>query len=227
MPKNKKDREQFDKLLKDLENLILTGQFRPGQRLVEAELTERLNVSRYWIRDSLKILAEKGLVEIIPYKGAIVTDLSPKEIEDIFAIRVSLERLAIHSAVERLHPGDLQQLKKLATHFEEAYHKNDIQHMIQYNTEFHDYIYQAADNPPLMQLIQDMRTRLHIVRYAAWSSPDVLTQIVKEHRAILKALKNKDLPTLDRIAEKHISYSKEYYLAQLRTIKALIQSTVV
>ena len=222
MPNNKKATKEFNKVLKTFENLILTGQFRPGQRLVEAELTERLQVSRYWIRDSLKILAEKGLVKILPYKGAIVIDLSSKEIEDIFVIRVSLERLAIHSAVEKLTPADFKKLKEFSDLFEEAYKSNEIQQMIKHNTDFHDYLFNVADNPPLIQLITDLRTRLHIVRYAAWAAPQVLTKIVEEHKLILKALKDKDLKTLDIVSEKHISYSKNYYLSHLKTIEALI-----
>lgn len=222
-PNKKEDKQNFEEILKTLENLILTGRFRPGQRLVEADLVKHLSTSRYWVRDSLKILAEKGLVKIIPYKGAIVVDLSPKEIEDIFSIRVYLERLAVHQAVERLTPTHLKALKQIADRFEEAHRQGDIQSMIRYNTEFHDYIFQVADNSTLMQLISDMRTRLHIIRYAAWSSPEVLEKIVEEHRMILKALKNKDLETLDPLIEKHISYSKKYYLMQLKTIEALIQ----
>ena len=223
MPNKKEDKKKFDEILRTLENLILTGRFRPGQRLVEADLVKRLSTSRYWVRDSLKILAEKGLVKIIPYKGAMVVDLSPKEIEDIFSIRVYLERLAVHQAIERLTPAHLKSLKQIANRFEDAHRQGDIQSMIRYNTEFHDYIFQVADNSTLMQLISDMRTRLHIIRYAAWSSPEVLDKIVEEHRLILKALKNKDLETLDPLIEKHISYSKKYYLMQLRTIEALIQ----
>ncbi len=222
MPKNKKTREEFDRLFKTFENLILTGQFRPGQRLIETELAKRLDTSRYWIRDSLKVMAEKGLVKIIPYKGAIVADLSVKEIEDIFVIRVALERLAIQLAVENFSSEDLRHLKQLADRFEAAYEQDDIQRMIQSNAEFHDFIFTKADNPKLMQLIVDMRLRLHIVRYAAWSSPEVLAQIVKEHRVILSALKNKDFDTLFEVSEKHISYSKKYYLAQLKTIAAMI-----
>lgn len=222
MPNKKKATKEFNKVLKTFENLILTGRFRPGQRLVEAELTERLQVSRYWIRDSLKILAEKGLVKLLPYKGATVIDLSSKEIEDIFVIRVSLERLAIHLAVEKITPADLKKLKQLSDLFEEAYKSNEIQQMIQHNTNFHDYLFNVADNPPLIQLIADLRTRLHIVRYAAWSAPQVLKKIVEEHKVILKALKNKDLKTLDIVSEKHISYSKNYYLNHLKTIEALV-----
>jgi DNA-binding GntR family transcriptional regulator len=222
MPNTKKKTEEFNNVLKNFENLILTGRFRPGQRLVEAELIERLQVSRYWIRDALKILAEKGLVKILPYKGATVIDLSPKEIEDIFVIRVALERLAIHQAVEKLTPADLKKLKKFSDLFDQAHKRNETQQMIQHNTDFHDYLFNVADNPPLIQLITDLRTRLHIVRYAAWAAPQVLKKIVEEHKIILKALKDKDLKTLDIVCEKHISYSKNYYLNHLKTIEALI-----
>ncbi len=81
MDKKDRKKEEFDKFLATLENLILTGVIKPRERLIEADLVQRLNVSRYLIRDGLKILEAKGLVKIIPYKGAVVTDLSEKEIE--------------------------------------------------------------------------------------------------------------------------------------------------
>ncbi len=221
----KKNRQEFDNLLKTLENQILTGLFRPGQRLVEAELTEKFKASRYWIRDALKLLCEKGLLEIVPYKGAIVKDLNAKEIEDIFYIRINLERMAIHQALPNLNKSELSKLEKTAKKFEKSFSENDIQEMISHNKNFHDHIFKLADNPTLYQLIVDMRTRLHVIRYSAWSSPQVLEKIVKEHRIYLQSLKQKDLKTLDKLCEKHISYSKDFYLAQQRTIQSLINGS--
>lgn len=218
----KKNREEFENLLKALENQILTGRFRPGKRLVESELTELFDASRYWIRDALKLLAEKSLVEIVPYKGAIVKDLNAKEIEDIFSIRINLERMAIHQALPNITKSALSKLDKIAKSFEAAYKDNDIQKMIARNTDFHDYIFKLADNATLYQLIVDMRTRLHIVRYSAWSSPEILEKIVKEHRQYIQALKQKDVEKLDELSKVHISYSKDFYLAQQRTIQSLI-----
>lgn len=219
---NKQNREEFEVLLKTIENQILTGHFRPGKRLVEAELTELFNASRYWIRDALKLLAEKSLVEIVPYKGAIVKDLNAKEIEDIFSIRVNLERMAIHQALPNITKSVLSKLEKIGKSFESAFKANDIPKMIAYNADFHDYIFKLADNATLYQLIVDMRTRLHIVRYSAWSSPEILDKIVGEHRQYIQALKQKDVEKLDELSKIHISYSKDFYLAQQKTIQSLI-----
>ena len=222
MDKKDRKKEEFDKFLATLENLILTGVIKPRERLIEADLAQRLNVSRYLIRDGLKILEAKGLVEIVPYKGAVVTDLSEKEIEDIFIMRVVLERLAIQLGLQNIRPADIRALKKLARQFEDCYNNNNIQNMISTNEKFHDYIFGLSNNPALTQMIVDMRTRLHIVRYAAWSSPEVLERIVEEHQFYIKALTKKDFETLNELAEKHISYSKNLYLTQLKTVRALM-----
>jgi DNA-binding GntR family transcriptional regulator len=222
MDKKDRKKEEYDKFLATLENLILTGVIKPRERLIEADLAQRLNVSRYLIRDGLKILEAKGLVEIVPYKGAVVTDLGEKEIEDIFIMRVVLERLAIQLGLQNIRPADIKALKKLARQFEDCYNNNNIQNMISTNEKFHDYIFGLSNNPALTQMIVDMRTRLHIVRYAAWSSPEVLERIVEEHQLYIKALTKKDFETLNELAEKHISYSKDFYLTQLKTVRALM-----
>jgi DNA-binding GntR family transcriptional regulator len=214
---NRNPKQEQDEVLQKFENLILTGVFKPRERVVEADLAQRLNVSRYWVRDALKILENKGLVKIIPFKGAVVSDLSEKEINNIFAIRVALEQLAIRLGVERLRKSDIQALKKLAVKFERKFRDNNIQEMIQVNSEFHDYIFRLSDNPTLVRMIVDMRSRLHIIRYAAWSSPEALTRIIAEHQDYIEALERRDIEALDQLAERHISYSKNHYLKQLKT----------
>lgn len=219
--KNRK-KEAFENFLAKFESLILTGLIKPRERLIEANLAEMLNVSRYWIRDGLKILEAKGLVKIIPYKGAVVADLSEKEIQDIFVIRVTLERLAIQLALGNIKPSDIRALRRLSKAFEDSYRKNNLQDMIKTNEQFHDYIFNISGNRALMQMIVDLRTRLHIVRYAAWSSPEVRDRITAEHQLYIKALQKKDLETLNELSERHISYSKDFYLAQQKTVKAIM-----
>ena len=83
---SKKDLKQdFRQLLSKIKGMILSGVFRPRERLVEAKLAKMFNVSRLWIRDALKILETKGLIRVIPYKGAVVKDLGEQEIEEIFS----------------------------------------------------------------------------------------------------------------------------------------------
>ena len=83
---SKKDLKQdFRQLLSKIKGMILSGVFRPRERLVEAKLAKMFNVSRLWIRDALKILETKGLIRVIPYKGAVVKDLGEQKIEEIFS----------------------------------------------------------------------------------------------------------------------------------------------
>ena len=139
MPR-KKTKKEYDKLLQRLEKLILTNVLKPRQRLIETEVAAMLGVSRTWVRDALKELSSRGLVQIIPHKGAIVSDLEAKEIEDLFAIRLHLENLAVELAVRNINKKNIEALKEISKNFEDSCKQNDIEEMIKYNNRFHDYI---------------------------------------------------------------------------------------
>jgi DNA-binding GntR family transcriptional regulator len=206
----------FDKLISQLENMILVGIFQPRERLPELKLANELGVSRFRIRDALKILETKGLIEVIPYKGAIVCDLDDEEIEEIFEIRVHLEALAVRKAAVNIKKEDIDFLERMARQFEKAVRRNDFSEMITTNTNFHDYILKLSRNRNLIQIIQQMQARCHILRYHAWSSPEIIDRIQKEHHYFITGLKNKDYELLDDLSKKHISYSKNSYLLHLK-----------
>ena len=219
MPAKSKKKEA-DALVAKIERLIITGNLVPRQRLIEADLSEMLNVSRYNIRDALKALESKGLVEIAPYRGAQVVDLNEKQVEDVHVIRVQMERLAAHLALQRIQPSDIANLKELEDHFEQSCAESDTENMIKYDMRFHDTIFELADNPILFQTIVELRNRLHATRYVSWASMRTLTTVVKEHRAIIAALEKQRKEDLDRLLEAHISHSKDSYVAQLNRHRA-------
>jgi DNA-binding GntR family transcriptional regulator len=217
----KKDlKEDFQKLITRLENMILTGVFQPRERLVELKLAEKLGVSRFWIRDAFKILETKGLIRVIPYKGAMVCDLDEQEIETIFEVRAELDALATRKAAENVKKSDINLLKRMAKQFEESIHRGDFGEMISANDNFHDYIYELSKNQTLVQMINQLKARGHILRYHAWSSPDTLQRIQKEHKQFIEGLENKNFELLDELARRHISYSKDSYLLHLKAKKA-------
>jgi DNA-binding GntR family transcriptional regulator len=217
----KKDlKEDFQKLIERLENMILTGVFQPRERLVELNLAEELEVSRFWVRDAFKILETKGLIEVIPYKGAMVCDVDEHEIENIFEVRVELDSLVTRKAAKNAQRSDIKYLKRMAKKFEESVKNGDLGDMISANEDFHNYIYELSQNPTLIQVIHQLKARSHILRYHAWASPDVIKRIQKEHKLLIGAIDNKDLKLLDDLARRHISYSKETYLLHLKAKKA-------
>jgi DNA-binding GntR family transcriptional regulator len=217
----KKDlKEDFKKLIERLENMILTGGFQPRERLVELNLAKELEVSRFWVRDAFKILETKGLIEVIPYKGAMVCDVDEHEIENIFEVRVELESLATRKAAENAQKSDIKYLKRMARKFAESVKNGDLGVMISANEDFHNYIYELSQNPALIQIINQLKAQSHIVRYHAWASPDVIKRIQKEHKLLIGAIDNKDFKLLDDLARRHISYSKDTYLVHLKAKKA-------
>ena len=221
MGSTKKDlKADFQELITRMENMILTGVFQPRERLVELKLSEDLGVSRFWIRDAFKILETKGLIKLVPYKGAVVCDLDEQEIEDIFEVRSELDALATRKAAENIKKSDINILKRMVKQFEDSVRREDFGEMISANENFHDYIYKLSKNPTLVKMIDQLQARGHILRYHAWSSPDTIQKIQKEHRLFVKALENNDLELLDDLARRHIAYSKDSYLLHLKAKKA-------
>ena len=217
----KKDlKEDFQKLIARLENMILTGVFQPRERLIEVKLATDMGVSRFWIRDAFKILETRGLIKVIPYKGAMVCDLDEDEIENICEVRAELDALATRKAAENLKNSDINYLKRMARKFEESVKSGDFGKMISANENFHNYIYALSKNSVLIQMINQLKTRGHILRYHAWASPDIINRIQQEHKLFIDALNNKNLKLLDNLARRHISYSKNTYLFNLKAKKA-------
>lgn len=205
--------------------MILTGVLKPREHLVELHLSKKLGVSRFWIRDALKVLETKGLIKVIPYKGAVVCDLDENEIEDIFEVRIELDVLATRKAAQNVQQEDIVVLKRIADQFEKSTKAKDFSRMISSNEDFHHYIYELSRNPTLVQMIRQLATRGHILRYHAWSSPDVLNRIQTEHRLFIKGLKERDLELLEDLAKRHLSYSKNSYLSHLKAKQATYSNT--
>ena len=212
----------FQKFVSRLENMILTGAFKLRERLVEATLAEMFGVSRYWVRDAFKILETKELVTITPFKGVIVSELSEQKVEEIFVIRVAMEQLAARLSLENATVENIETLRMLIEKIKEASCEKNIVAMIEADTNFHDHLFQLSGNLTLHRMINDLRNRSQIIRYAAWSSPDVLNRIFEEHEWIVDAIESRDVAQLNNLVERHIGHAKEVYLFRLKAETALL-----
>lgn len=217
-------KQDFQRLIARLENMILIGALQPRERLVETSLAKKLNVSRSWIRDALKILEAKGLVRVVPYRGAMVRELTEQEVLEIFEIRLVLESLCHRLACKNFTETDSRALRKIASRIKDSFRLQNFEDMINANNDFHSYIRELAGNKTLMQMLDQLKGRFYLFNTYAWSSPDVAGRLVEEHETYVSALENKDFKLLDEVAEKHISYSKNLYLLQLKTRKAIVDN---
>lgn len=203
------------RIFKEIESDILSGRFKPRERLVEMDLLSRFGVSRTVIREVLKSLEARGLVRATPYRGVVVADLTTKEIEEIYFVRTELEKIAAKLVIEHITSKEIQELKRLSK--EVARHLREKTHqMIEKDSEFHGTIFKACHNSYLYEVIDYLRTKAHIVRFNAWSLPRRIEQSIVEHREMIQAIEDKNLSKLEKLIVKHLTISKNSYLTQLK-----------
>jgi len=199
----------------EIEEAILSGRFKPRERLIEMDLIERYGVSRTVIREALKRLEAKGLVRTTPYRGAMVADLTTEEVEEIYFLRTELERIGARLVLKHITGKEIQDLKKLAKEVEHHLREKTRQ-MIEKDSEFHRAIFKISRNRYLSEMIDFLRTKAHIVRFNAWSLPHRIEQSIVEHREMIKALENRNLSKFEKLVIEHLTFSKESYMSQLK-----------
>jgi DNA-binding GntR family transcriptional regulator len=194
----------IDSIRKQLEIAILTGDLKPRERLVETELCARLNVKRFAVRKAIEVLDRKGLVEIIPHKGARVKDVSDRELEDSFLVRMNLEFLAAELLLKRITPRELAEMRKIQEDYAKAVATGDLQNMILKNEEFHETLYQATDNKFLYEFLEHVTNAVFSLRYNAYFMLGMAQRSVNDHETILQAIEERDLAKLKRILKESI-----------------------
>jgi len=207
------------RITKEIEEAILSGRLKPRERLVEMDLISQFGVSRTVIREALKRLEARGLIRTTPYRGAVVADLTTEEIDEIYFIRAELEKIAARLVLTHITPKEIQNLKKVSKEVERHLREKTHQ-MIEMDSEFHRMIFRACRNGYLFDMIDYLRTKAHIVRFNAWSLPHRVEQSIVEHREIIKAIENRNLPQLEKLIVKHLTISKNSYMSQLKGVIA-------
>jgi DNA-binding GntR family transcriptional regulator len=203
------------RVAEELEEAILSGQFKPRERLVEMDLLSRFGISRTVIREALKRLEAKGLVRVTPYRGAVVADLTIEEIEEIYFVRKELEKIAAQLVVRHITSKEIQELKRFLKEVEKHLRSKTHQ-MIEIDSEFHRMIFRACRNGYLYEMIDYLRTKAHIVRFNAWSLPHRIEESILEHREMIKAVEDRDLAQFEKLIVKHLIFSKDSYMSQLK-----------
>lgn len=167
---------------------IFEGHYPPGTRLVERDLAAEFSVSRLPVREALRMLRQEGLISDRGARGAEVSTLSPRDVEDLFDVRQSLEVLACRLAAMRATAQDLALLNGLLDDAEESLAKGALRDAQRSNSEFHDAITSIADNSFLKSALEPLQGRMHwLFRHVS----DV-PELIREHRALFEAIASGD-----------------------------------
>lgn len=207
--------EEVSRVLKEA---ILEGTLRGGEQLVEAELKEQFGVSRSPIREALRDLEKKGLVEIVPRKGAFVRSISSRDIEENFPVRAVLEGLAAKKALHKLGPEQIREMEKALQNMRGAVEAKDGKSYWEHHRLFHETFIQGCGNQLLIGLLRDLRTHALWYRFSYQYYQEDLARSLAIHEKILEIFRNKDIRKsrdLEEMVRVHIEEAMERFLSYL------------
>lgn len=205
-----------DVVFNTLREAILKGELKPGERLMELQLASKLGVSRTPIREAIRMLQQEGLAVTIPRRGAEVAKMTEKNMEDVLQIREALEILAVQLACEKVTKQQIVHLGEAVEEFERAVKTGDLKQITQSDIDFHDKIYEAADNPKLVNLLNNIREQIYRYRVEYLKEEENYPNLIEEHRKIFAGLENRDKNFVTEMTKKHLKN-------QANAVKAIIR----
>ncbi len=202
-----------------LRDAIRKGKLKPGERLMESQLAEDLGVSRTPVREAIRKLELEGYVIMMPRRGTYVANLSIRDVNEVFEIRTSLDSLASGLAAERITDEELERLQRLLVAIGCYIEENDMDKIVECDTEFHDLLYQASRNSRLVGIIFNLREQLTRFRSTSMSFPGRLKATLEEHRRIVEAIAQGDVAEARAAAEYHMEKSEQTLLESMEAMK--------
>ena len=193
-----------DVVFKTLRRAIITGEFAPGERLMEITLAKRLGVSRTPVREAIRKLELEGLVVMVPRKGAHVASITEKSLREVIEVRSVLEEFAASLACERIDDGDIQDMTNIHEQFVKAVHTADMMKMVDGDERFHDAIFRAAKNERLLSIIANLREQFYRYRLEYIKDMNNHSILIQEHEQLMNAIFSHDQDTARRIMKIHL-----------------------
>jgi DNA-binding GntR family transcriptional regulator len=203
-----------------LREKIVRREYAEGEQLRQDKLAMDFQVSRIPVREALRQLEAEGLIKIVAHRGAVVSTLSPAEIEELFEIRALLECEALRLSIPLLTAADMDKAELVLAAFNNSLrHDDDARAWARLNTEFHAALYRRASRPHLLSLIQMINN--NAVRYTRLQAylPHGFDRTRDEHKMLLDLCRNKDTATACQLLREHIcnaGHSLAEYLAAQR-----------
>lgn len=203
-------------VLEAIREAIKNGSLQPRERLMEIQLADELGVSRTPVREALRKLELEGFIVMVPRKGAYVSDLTMKDVADVFEIRAALEGLAAALAAERITEEELENMERLLVEKGEAINLDDIGKLVAVDTKFHEVMYQASRNERLSAIISNLREQIQRFRLTSLSIPGRKEDSLREHRNLLEAIQARDIQLARQLAQEHIENAENVLIDSLK-----------
>ncbi|MCC9623833.1 GntR family transcriptional regulator [Thalassospira sp. MA62] len=208
-----------DQVTEDLRSRILTGDFPAGFQLRQDAIANEYNISRIPVREALQRLDAEGLVTFQPHKGAIVSQLSIDEIEELFEVRKLLECELLRHAVPKLTAEDLASVENILLVFDEAFRAGDMDKWGELNREFHDRLYRPSNRPKTLEIVRMIGNNTVRFTQAQLALTGATDRAEREHHQIFEACKAGDTEGAVELLAAHIENSAKTLTDCLRNAR--------
>ena len=205
-----------DVVFNTLRRAILTGQLKPGERLMEVHLANKLGVSRTPIREAIRKLELEGLVIMIPRRGAEVARITEKSLKDVLEVRRALDALSVELACDRITEENMKRLLQACQDFEKAAKGKDASVIAKADVALHDIIVEATGNQRLAQLVNNLSEQMYRYRFVYIKEESKHDMLVAEHREIYESIASRDKERAARAAKLHIDNQEKSIIRQIR-----------
>ncbi len=195
-----------DQAYSALKDAILSGQFSPGDHLVELEIARSLGLSRSPVREAFRRLEQEGFLHVTR-AGVIVQRVSSKDIEGVYYVRQRLEGMASALVAARATDDDIAQLQRALKAMELAVKEKNQKKIIRTSNEFHALLYSLSDNQYLIDLLNATYEKIRHFRTVNITVNERGREALEEHRAVVEAIARHDAVKADRYSQEHVEKS--------------------
>ena len=210
-----KRRSMADVVYRTLKNAIVNGDLKPGQRLVEQKLSDKMKTSRVPVREAIKRLEQYGFVQRLPIRGIIVKKISEEDVNEAFGIRAALESYAACLACEHADEELIRGLERCIEDARGELEKGDLERVMDLNNEFHDLVYKAAKSEMLYKLIATFMDYIARYKKPLLSSKESVRASLEGHRAMVEAMRRGEKEDVERIVKHHILQGRSFILKEM------------
>ncbi len=206
-----------DVVFQTLRKGILTGELKPGERLLEIHLADKLGVSRTPIREAIRKLELEGLVTMIPRRGAEVANITEKSLRDVLEVRRALDVLSVELACDRMTEDELIRLQAACEQFERALVTKDLTQIAKADIAFHDIILESTGNGRLVQLVANLSEQMYRYRFEYIKDERNHPKLKEEHHQILNFLREKNKAEAAKAVAGHVDSQEASIIHSLFT----------
>ncbi len=194
---------------------IVVGKLEPGAPINEIEIANRLGISRTPVREAVKKVSDEGLIEVFAQHGTFVSEISRKQVEEAYVIRIALELESIKRAALVIEPSQIQDLEDIINAQEVAVRRERYEEAIARDDDLHRYIAEVNGFHMLWKAVDVSKAQMDRCRLRTIPSPGAAQQTIAQHRAILAALERRDQEGSMTALREHLETSLRNTLAYL------------